>query len=118
MLVLTPHGSNTFLSSITRRMKTIHLHTRTGELKGYGYEYKHINVDSDGVVSEAEWTLVKSADEEQVVGYFVADDAGAVLFSEEFDAPMSVGNKITEIGVRIRLGMLFNSSQVVAETEH
>lgn len=109
MIKLTPYGSEQFQNAVNRVPSMVHLYVETGELEGYGYAPKRFDVsqwDSRGRYPEFLWEFNSGNQRSAVLGYYVTDSAGQVLFSEDFPEPYYVQNQGDRIGVAIDMEFL------------
>ena len=105
MISITPYGSKEFQAAVEKLPTSVHLYVDTGELKGYGYEPKLLQVSnwSNGDYPELMWEFKAENEPAYVMGYFVSDAQGQVLFSDAFDESYKIQNQGDRIGVSIRL---------------
>lgn len=103
------------LQAVTDKLKSLHLFVNEGELKGYGYGPAVLDPAQweDGVYPDVVWEFNGADEPARVMGYFVTNEGGAVIYSENFptseenedDAP---GFVIGKQGDRVRVGMRLN----------
>lgn len=115
MIQTTPTGKTLMLKAVTDKLKSLHLFVNEGELKGYGYGPARLDPAQweDGVYPDVVWEFNGADEPARVMGYYVTNDEGAVMYSENFpaseentdDAP---GFVIGKQGDRVRVGMRLN----------
>ena len=77
-----------------------------GELKGHGYSAKNLELSKwspDGQYPELMWVFDAENKASNVLGFFVSDANGQVLFSDTFDEANVIQNQGDRIGVSIKL---------------
>lgn len=101
MLQTTPTGHDVMLHAVTETLFTVHLFVTDGELSGYGYQPERIDTSlwQDGVYPDITWEFDAGEKPTRVLGYYVAGDDGAMLYSENF--PASTENEDDEPGYTI-----------------
>jgi len=107
MINISPQGRTAFVKAITNTITSAHLYTEQSELDGNGYTSKPIESNRwlDGDYPELVWEFSAGA-KQRVMGYFVRNDAGDLLFSEDFSEPYIIQHNGDRIGVSIRLNLL------------
>ena len=117
MISVTPYGFKIFLAAQTQAIRNLHLYTESGELSEHGYVPIPIQPSqwSDGKYPEQVWEF-DSGEPVDVLGYYVTDEAGKLLYSEAFqkrndagdviDAPMLIKNNGDRIAVGLNLTLL------------
>ena len=103
------------LQAVTDTLARVHLFINEGELSGYGYAAKVLNPTewNDGVYPDITWEFNAAEKNVRVMGYYVTDGDGRVMYSENF--PASAENEDDEPGFvigkqgdRIAVGMRLN----------
>lgn len=115
MIQTTPAGKALMLQAVTDTLKKLHLFVNEGELVGYGYNPAVLDPAQweDGVYPDVLWEFTGSDDPARVMGYYVTNDAGEVMYSENFPASEEntddgPGFVIGKQGDRVRVGMRLN----------
>lgn len=105
MISLTPYGSKVFQKATERIPASVHLYVDSGELVGYGYEPKMLKANEwiEGQYPELMWEFSSENQPADVLGYYVSDAEGQVLFSSQFDKPNRIKNQGDRIGVSINM---------------
>lgn len=117
MLNITPYGYSAFTGAATSVPKQVHLHTESGELTGHGYA--PIPLDSEqwdeGRYPDLQWEF-EAGDTVWVLGYYVTDINGKIIYSEEFTqrtpegdmvgSPMKIQHNGDRITVALNLNLL------------
>jgi len=109
MITMTQYGRDTFQNAVLQIPKTVHLYVEDGELKGYGYEPKQIrreSFDANGRHPELMWVFNAEPEAAQVLGFYVTDAHGQVLYSDQFKEPYKIQNQGDRIGVSINMAFL------------
>ena len=107
MITVTPHGHRLFLSGITSAARQAHLFVDEGELKGYGYEPLPVEPEQwqDGMYPQLKWTLI-GGKEQDILGYYVTDETGAMLWSEPFGEAFTNKQAGGVVTVNMKLNLL------------
>lgn len=108
MIRLTQTGHDVFMQAIQRSAASIRLMTDNGELQGHGYEAKRLDANAwvNGEYPKVVWEF-SAGNPVSVVGYFVNDANGSMLFSEDFpEGPQEIKNTGDRIGITIRLSLI------------
>ena len=115
MIQTTPAGKTLMLKAVTDTLKTLHLFVNEGELKGYSYGPAVLDPEQwdDGVYPDVLWEFSGGDEPARVMGYYVTNDEGAVMYSENFPASEEneddqPGFVIGKQGDRVRVGMRLN----------
>lgn len=107
MINLSPHGQRLMLKGVTNPIKAIHLFVDSGELEGHGYSPKPIDPGSwDGPNYPPLVWEFSAGDTVNVVGYFVTDADGQMVFTENFDEPMKLEHNGDRITVHMRMRLI------------
>jgi len=108
VISLTPYGRATFQKQIERIPSTVHLYVEEGELKGYGYKTKVFDVTQwvNGDYPEMIWEFDAEDQAAFVLGYYVSDADGKVLFSDQFDESYKIQRQGDRIAVSISMNFI------------
>ena len=115
MIQTTPHGHDIMLNSVTATLATVHLFVNEGELSGYGYSPELLDPAKwdAGVYPDILWEFEAGERPARVMGYYVADSEGRVMYSENFPASPDnedddAGFVIGRQGDRVLVGLRLN----------
>jgi len=114
MIQVTPYGHDLFMGALVVHLDSVHLFVDNGELSGYGYAPVKLQPElwEGGVYPDILFELEKG-EKERVMGYYVADDQGRVVYSENFgpsddNDDSEAGFVIGRQGDRILVGLRLN----------
>jgi hypothetical protein len=119
MIQTTPNGHRRILKAVTDTLKTLHLYVFEGEVSGYGYAARALRPElwEAGVYPDQLWEFDAEDDSARVLGYYVTDVEGHVIFSEEFpiqgeeaEPGFVIGRQGDRIVVGLRLNLMVASS--------
>lgn len=101
MITITPYGRTQYQDAVNRIPAQIHLYTDAGELTGFGYAPKRFDFNQwkGGDYPEFVWVFENGEGKESVLGHYVTDSSGQVIFSDSFDEPYVVEKKGDRIAV-------------------
>ena len=107
MINLSPHGQQLMLAGVTSPIAKIHLYIESGELEGHGYAPQNIDAEKwDGpAYPEIVWEF-SAGERVMVLGYFVTDAGGNMIFTEDFDEPMKLEHNGDRITVHMRMRLI------------
>lgn len=115
MIQTTPAGKTLMLKAVTDTLKELHLFVNDGELVGYGYSSVLLDPAQwdDGVYPDVLWEFNGAEQPARVMGYYVTNEQGEVMYSESFPASEEneddlPGFVIGKQGDRVRVGMRLN----------
>jgi hypothetical protein len=115
MIQTTPTGHEHMLRAVTNMLFAVHLFVHEGELSGFGYESEKLDPLKwdDGVHPDILWEFEAADTPVRVLGYYVTDANGSIMYSENF--PASAENEDEEPGFvigrqgdRIAVGLRLN----------
>jgi len=118
MMLITPDGHRVFFAAIVEQIAKVHLFTDDGELTGHGYAPKQLTPGAwslSGRYPEQTWNF-EAGDRVQVKGYFLTNEAGLVLMSDDFDIgpdnpeDFTIEHRGSKIMVNIQLTLLGDSA--------
>lgn len=103
------------LKAVTDKLEKLHLFVNDGELVGYGYGPAVLDPAQwvDGVYPDVLWEFNGAEQPARVMGYFVTNEEGGVMYSENFPASEEnednqPGFVIGKQGDRVRVGLRLN----------
>jgi len=109
MASMTPYGRKAFQNAILSVPHKVHLYVESGELTGFGYSPKRLvaaEFDDNGLYPEQIWVFNSEAEAAMVLGLYVTDADGQVLYSDQFPEPYKIQNQGDRIGVSVNMSFL------------
>lgn len=108
MITVTPIGRKQFQDAINRIPAQIHLHTDNGELNKFGYAPKRFQFDKwvGGDYPEFIWVFENDEGSESVLGHYITNADGEVIFSDSFDEPYVIEKKGDRIVIKLNMDFI------------
>ncbi len=107
MISLSPKGKTELLSGMTDKMSSAHLMVNDGELEGHDYSpIKLVRTKwIEGRYPTMTWEFT-AGNIEDVLGYYIVNKEGDLIFSELFDATYTIQHSGDRISVNINFNLL------------